>query len=779
MKFFFLLRIIIYLCSFYFLLTFSLLADNYKLGIKNFCNQVSIQELLIDKLGINYIEINLDNPRKWNKNVLKAVTENDSNLSRIDVIEEDRKKKFKAKVTVNYLNNKNCTFKSRIRIHGDLGDHIEFDAGYPITSMHVKLLEGNIKNIVTFKLFLPKTRNYMNEIFIANFFKHLNFLSPKTSILKVKINGQFYNYIFQEHIRKEFLESNNFVEGPLLEGDEDFENKLGNGAKRLTRISNFKWANKGKDELNSSIKAISKLNNIVIMNNFYKLDNRELDKIEDLIIDPNISFGNHKKNEKKYLAFEALMYALDASHGLALSDRRFYYDYIYSSFLPIYYDGDSHLFNPHSSYKPNFYEFQKKSINKLNTNYFRKFDKVLPTTKIGASIALTLIEKINISKLKKDLNTNGFNINLTDLNLTLELIKKRLKKIEILEEYKIKQIDFKKPYYSFFKYKEKSSIIFFNDKKNNLYQCPASSKNINQCSPLENDITKIPFFLNQENPNKHERENIFVNDNMENYFSNKIEEKNRLIEENKFNIDNVNLINYGKSTIKINRDKKLITIKDKDSQSRTVFFGGTLREWKIEYNDESLGSGYTKKINGLTGCLTFIDIEIIDIELNLKNSKCEDGVNFIRTKGIIKKAIIQNSSSDALDADFSNLFIKNITIKNSKNDCLDFSFGSYKINNAMISNCGDKGISFGEQSVGIVNKVEINNSPIGIASKDSSFVKIYKMIGELSDFCLTAYRKKQEFYGSIILFNEMKCSAPIKIFAEPGSKIENVSLNEL
>ena len=132
-----------------------------------------------------------------------------------------------------------------------------------------------------------------------------------------------------------------------------------------------------------------------------------------------------------------------------------------------------------------------------------------------------------------------------------------------------------------------------------------------------------------------------------------------------------------------------------------------------------------------------------------------------------------------MDADFSNLFIKNITIKNSKNDCLDFSFGSYKINNAMISNCGDKGISFGEQSVGIVNKVEINNSPIGIASKDSSFVKIYKMIGELSDFCLTAYRKKQEFYGSIILFNEMKCSAPIKIFAEPGSKIENVSLNEL
>ena len=84
--------------------------------------------------------------------------------------------------------------------------------------MHVDLLDGNIDNVVTFKLFLPETRNFMNEIFIANFLKHMNFISPKTSILKVKINDRFYNYIFQEHIRKELLETNNLVEGPGVHG---------------------------------------------------------------------------------------------------------------------------------------------------------------------------------------------------------------------------------------------------------------------------------------------------------------------------------------------------------------------------------------------------------------------------------------------------------------------------------------------------------------------------------------------------------------------------------
>ena len=120
------------------------------------------------------------------------------------------------------------------------------------------------------------------------------------------------------------------------------------------------------------------------------------------------------------------MYVLEAAHGLSYDDRRFYYDHIYSSFLPIYYDGDSRLFSPHATYTPPLYRFNQSSINTLNKEYSVKFEKVLTSTKIGARIALGLVEKIDVIKLKEELNKSGFNINLKDLNATLKLIKERL-----------------------------------------------------------------------------------------------------------------------------------------------------------------------------------------------------------------------------------------------------------------------------------------------------------------------------------------------------------------
>ena len=57
--------------------TNTLFADNYKFGIKNFCNQITIDNLLKDKIKINYIEIKIDNFRKWNIYNIRAITRND------------------------------------------------------------------------------------------------------------------------------------------------------------------------------------------------------------------------------------------------------------------------------------------------------------------------------------------------------------------------------------------------------------------------------------------------------------------------------------------------------------------------------------------------------------------------------------------------------------------------------------------------------------------------------------------------------------------------------
>ena len=66
----------------------------------------------------------------------------------------------------------------------------------------------------------------------------------------------------------------------------------------------------------------------------------------------------------------------------------------------------------------------------------------------------------------------------------------------------------------------------------------------------------------------------------------------------------------------------------------------------------------------------------------------------------------------------------------------------------------------------------ISNTDIGIATKDSSFLKMNN--GELNQtktYCLTAYNKKEEFGPSTINFKNIKCEG--KNFFEEGSVIND------
>ena len=65
-------------------------------------------------------------------------------------------------------------------------------------------------------------------------------------------------------------------------------------------------------------------------------------------------------------------------------------------------------------------------------------------------------------------------------------------------------------------------------------------------------------------------------------------------------------------------------------------------------------------------------------------------------------------------------------------------------------NCGDKGLSVGERSILVADKVEVTQSIIGVASKDSSVVTIDSLNVNETDVCIESYRKKQEFNGAII-----------------------------
>ena len=119
------------------------------------------------------------------------------------------------------------------------------------------MLDGNIEGITRFKLLLPETRYFKEEIILLEILKDLNFITPRTYLTNLSINNQaFQKVIFQENPVKELLEYNKKFEGPILEGDEKF---LWNFPKKgnffisediaLSRVINSNWALRNNSNL--------------------------------------------------------------------------------------------------------------------------------------------------------------------------------------------------------------------------------------------------------------------------------------------------------------------------------------------------------------------------------------------------------------------------------------------------------------------------------------------------------------------------------------------------
>ena len=86
----------------------------------------------------------------------------------------DKKYKIKHKAKLKVLfeeKNTFCTFLAEIRITGDLWWHLDWKDGSIFTSLHVKLLNGNINNITQFKLLLPKSRGVKMKFLLQIFLK--------------------------------------------------------------------------------------------------------------------------------------------------------------------------------------------------------------------------------------------------------------------------------------------------------------------------------------------------------------------------------------------------------------------------------------------------------------------------------------------------------------------------------------------------------------------------------------------------------------------------------
>ena len=206
----------------------------------------------------------------------------------------------------------------------------------------------------------------------------------------------------------------------------------------------------------------------------------------------------------------------------------------------------------------------------------------------------------------------------------------------------------------------------------------------------------------------------------------------------------------------INGNKnKNVYLSSKSNNWRGLFVSNCRELSKINYTNFNNLNYFKHENIQLTGGINFHNCPVNILNSNFNNSYSEDTLNIINSNFILNNINFTNSFSDAIDLDFSNGNLSKINLSNIGGDAIDTSGSRVIMKDIIISNVFDKSVSAGEKSNLFLDNVEIHDTSIGIASKDSSIVqgkniKIYNS----SNYDFAAFRKKN-FYkgGQIILEN--------------------------
>ena len=626
--------------------------------------------------------------------------------------EKNIKKKYKKWVKAKIVLNKK-KIESEIRILGDWKDHLR----PPLTSLKVKINNDSFNGITRFNLFLPETRKGENEVFWTLMLKYLGFPSLYTRMIEVNLNGNIYKAIFQEDATKEFLERNNLTETVILKSN-DFDFYLKKKEKNIY-----------KNYFASSF--------VIDNNNFLKNKISNFIASEAIALKANIDFNKKVLNED----FFTSIHKKYAYHGLATINRKYIYIPYKKMFVPLYYDGNVQFLPGKTNCKA---KIDSKILDKFKKDFKSLSGKRL--SKMQECVFADTLDSSqgNIKKLSEFFPKQKIN-NKKDL----KYLKIKNKIISFFEEENInknknlKNISEKVIIYSF----------IFND---NFYNCYLTIKDgkIKFCNQI--DSKTYGKLISQSGRYK-------LTDNFKSFPINlgSFNKEMPIIwlegNSNEFIMDKKGTYYFVKKNIS-GEDLKFIF---QNSEAK-IFIQGNFNNVNFKFTrdfenqSKSLeNSRYDKNL--LTGCVNFFDTDFDKVSLSSSNMICEDSINIKNSSGNLNEIDINNSFFDALDVDFSNIFVKNLKVNNAKNDCADFSFGKYKIEQANLKNCGDKGFSVGERSKFSLDYGNIFFTNIGIASKDDAITDVKRVNMESMNVCFAAYNKKKEFKGSKINVKDFDC----------------------
>lgn len=701
----------------------------------NFKSADFIEELNNPK-NITQIQIITPKIKKFRENQLKILVSNNY------VIPKKFKKFYKSKIIVSYTFGE-CHYDGKIRQHGDWNDHIILDSGILKSSVRVNLKDGNILNAVRFTLLLPNTRNDLNEVLGSLLLKNIGFIVPETFQVKTNINGVRAVMLFQEVVRKELLERNNRREGPILEGDESIlwgDNFIisENHELSFSRVENENWFFKGKNTAKITLEAFHKLQNAYLEHWHNEED------LKRIIMNPN------SRNDELFSKYFFSLIALKGEHALYAHNRKFYFSPITKTFEPIYYDGNlslqkktkenDHILNKEKILAAkNFYKINKANFKKNFSNLINKseiFNNFLDRIQIDEKKAQIFFEK-SLSNIKLNEDIIHSIISSTEYN---NIYKRNIK--NDYDRYLSKL--------SLFPDIEQTTILKISNDNNKYSSLSSDNKNLILTKEEVADIisnNKLGDRRFVYVPNQEYNEKLYLNFNEIPNFSN-------------------GYLKHSKTLIvNINHETKIISLKQNNPDDWILFVNTNMDNWTIifegvepnkkNFNSERLNS------NGLTGCINFYKSTFINSSIKVENGKCEDSLNIVNSKGMIKNIEINNAISDGLDVDFSNINFGTLSITKAGNDCLDVSAGKYNITKINARQCGDKGVSVGEKSIMNIEKLIVDDAFIGLSSKDLSITSVESAVQKNVKNCFEVAQKKQEFGGSKLNIGYLDCNKNI------------------
>ncbi len=175
----------------------------------------------------------------------------------------------------------------------------------------------------------------------------------------------------------------------------------------------------------------------------------------------------------------------------------------------------------------------------------------------------------------------------------------------------------------------------------------------------------------------------------------------------------------------------------------------------------------------LTGGITFYESSVEIAQSWIGNNTTEDALNVVRASFRLDAVEFANTSSDAVDGDFTTGVVTRCSFHDIGGDGLDVSGSQVTVKEAYFVNIGDKAISVGEESQVTIESITIRQVRMGIVSKDLSAVTVVRATIDSARVAgLAAYNKKPQYGPASIEAQKVKfTNVETPTLCQTGSQI--------